>query len=256
MIGVQAVTNWVEVVMSANTSLWQIPQITLPEGRLIELQKSLEERLRNISIQFDDVRFATSLAAEDMAVTDGIAKSAKSIHVFTLFTGRLHAETIEMQKTVESHYGLSINAVEPQAQDVQAFIAQHGLNGFYDSEEAKKACCYARKVKPLELALNGAKAWITGLRRSQAVTRNELSFEELDDARGIPKFNPIFDWSDDDLWAYLAWQKVPLHPLHQKGYPSIGCEPCTRAIRADEDLRAGRWWWLNKESKECGLHLK
>lgn len=256
MIGVQAVTNWVEVVMSANTSLWQIPQITLPEGRLIELQKSLEERLRNISIQFDDVRFATSLAAEDMAVTDGIAKSAKSIHVFTLFTGRLHAETIEMQKTVESHYGLSINAVEPQAQDVQAFIAQHGLSGFYDSEEAKKACCYARKVKPLELALNGAKAWITGLRRSQAVTRNELSFEELDEARGIPKFNPIFDWSDDDLWAYLAWQKVPLHPLHQKGYPSIGCEPCTRAIRADEDLRAGRWWWLNKESKECGLHLK
>lgn len=256
MIGVQAVTNWIEVVMSANTSLWQIPQITLPEGRLIELQRNLDERLTNISDQYSDVRFATSLAAEDMAVTDGIAKSAKSIHIFTLFTGRLHAETIEMKKTVENHYGLSIDAVEPQAQDVQAFIAQHGLNGFYDSEEAKKACCYARKVKPLELALNGAKAWITGLRRSQAVTRNELSFEELDDARGIPKFNPIFDWSDDDLWAYLAWQKVPLHPLHQKGYPSIGCEPCTRAIRADEDLRAGRWWWLNKESKECGLHLK
>lgn len=242
--------------MSANTSLWQIPQITLPEGRLIELQKELDERLTNISDQYSDVRFATSLAAEDMAVTDGIAKSAKSIHIFTLFTGRLHTETIEMRKTIESHYGLSIDAVEPQAQDVQKFIAHHGLNGFYDSEEAKKACCYARKVKPLELALNGAKAWITGLRRSQAVTRNELSFEELDEARGIPKFNPIFDWSDDDLWAYLAWQKVPLHPLHQKGYPSIGCEPCTRAIRADEDLRAGRWWWLNKESKECGLHLK
>ena len=189
-------------------------------------------------------------------MTDGIAKSAKSIHIFTFLTGRLHAETIEMKETVENHYGLLIDAVEPRAQDVQAFIAQHGLNGFYDSEEAKKNCCYVRKVKPLELSLNGADAWITGLRRSQSVTRNELAFQELDEVRGIPKFNPIFDWTDDELWAYLAWQKVPLHPLHQKGYPSIGCEPCTRAIRADEDLRAGRWWWLNKESKECGLHLK
>ncbi|MEY3863601.1 MAG: hypothetical protein RIR50_1308 [Pseudomonadota bacterium] len=242
--------------MSSNSHLWQIPKVELPESHLSKLQNNLEERLTIISSQFSDVRFATSLAAEDMAVTDGIAKSAKSIHIFTLLTGRLHAETVEMKKAVESHYGLSIEAVEPQAQDIQAFIAQHGLNGFYDSEEAKKNCCYVRKVKPLELSLNGADAWITGLRRSQSVTRNELAFQELDEVRGIPKFNPIFDWTDDELWAYLAWQKVPLHPLHQKGYPSIGCEPCTRAIRADEDLRAGRWWWLNKESKECGLHLK
>jgi phosphoadenosine phosphosulfate reductase len=161
-----------------------------------------------------------------------------------------------MKKKVEDHYGIVISALEPEAQDLEAYISQYGLNGFYDSEEAKKKCCYVRKVKPLELALNGAKAWITGLRRSQAMTRHELAFEEIDEVRGIPKFNPIFDWTDDDLWAYLAWQQVPLHPLHQQGYPSIGCEPCTRAIRADEDLRAGRWWWLNKQSKECGLHLK
>lgn len=242
--------------MPGNSPLWQVPKMELPHAHLVNLQQVLEDRLTRISKQFNDVRFATSLAAEDMAVTDGIAKYAKSIRIFTLFTGRLHDQTIQMKTTVENHYGLSIDGVEPQVQDVQAFIAQYGLNGFYDSEEAKKSCCYARKVKPLELALNGAQAWVTGLRRSQAITRNELTFEELDEVRGIPKFNPIFDWSDDDLWAYLAWQQVPLHPLHHQGYPSIGCEPCTRAIRADEDLRAGRWWWLNKQSKECGLHLK
>ena len=242
--------------MSLNSTLWKIPTISISEDHLIDLENKLKERLKGIVNQFNDVRFATSLAAEDMAVTDGIANHAKSIRIFTLFTGRLHAETLAMKNIVENHYGFSIDVVEPQAQDVQAFIDQYGLNGFYDNEEAKKACCYARKVKPLELALNGAKAWITGLRRSQSVTRNELEFQELDEFRGIPKFNPIFDWSDDDLWAYLAWKQVPLHPLHQQGYPSIGCEPCTRAIRADEDLRAGRWWWLNKQSKECGLHLK
>ena len=180
--------------MSSNSHLWQIPKVELPESHLSKLQNNLEERLTIISSQFSDVRFATSLAAEDMAVTDGIAKSAKSIHIFTLLTGRLHAETVEMKKTVESHYGLSIESVEPQDQDIQAFIAQHGLNGFYDSEEAKKNCCYVRKVKPLELSLNGADAWITGLRRSQSVTRNELAFQELDEVRGIPKFNPIFDY--------------------------------------------------------------
>jgi phosphoadenosine phosphosulfate reductase len=242
--------------MSLNSALWQIPAVNLSEDHLIGLQKRLEERLGDISSRFKDVRFATSLAAEDMAVTHGIAKNKKSIHVFTLATGRLHTETVEMTNLVESTYGLSIERVEPDQADVEAYISQYGLNGFYDSEEAKKKCCQVRKVKPLELALKGADAWITGQRRSQSVTRTDLPFEEFDESRGIPKFNPIFDWSDEDLWAYLTWEKIPLHPLHQKGFPSIGCEPCTRAIRADEDLRAGRWWWLNQQSKECGLHVK
>ncbi len=242
--------------MSLNSALWQIPVVNLSEDHLVGLQKRLEERLGDISSRFKDVRFATSLAAEDMAVTHGIAKNKKSIRVFTLATGRLHTETVEMTNLVESTYGLSIERVEPDQADVEAYISQYGLNGFYDSEEAKKKCCQVRKVKPLELALKGADAWITGQRRSQSVTRTDLPFEEFDESRGIPKFNPIFDWSDEDLWAYLAWEKIPLHPLHQKGFPSIGCEPCTRAIRADEDLRAGRWWWLNQQSKECGLHVK
>lgn len=242
--------------MSLDNALWQIPTVNLSENHLVGLQKKLEERLTDISSRFKDVRFATSLAAEDMVVTHGIAKNKKSIQVFTLATGRLHAETVEMTNLVENTYGLSIERVEPNQVDIESYISQYGLNGFYDSEEAKKKCCQVRKVKPLELALKGADAWITGQRRSQSVTRLDLPFEEFDESRGIPKFNPIFDWSDDDLWAYLAWEKVPLHPLHQKGFPSIGCEPCTRAIRTNEDLRAGRWWWLNQQSKECGLHLK
>jgi phosphoadenosine phosphosulfate reductase len=242
--------------MSHVENLWEIPNVQLNEERLIDLDNQLNERLVLIQSRFSDVRFATSLAAEDMAVTHGISKNARSIHLFTLSTGRLHLETVEMVQKVEEHYGLSINRIEPVKEDVDQFIEQYGINGFYDGEEAKKQCCYVRKVKPLEGALKGADAWITGLRRSQSVTRDELHFEELDEQRGIPKFNPIFDWSDDDLWAYLLFQKVPLHPLHLKGYPSIGCEPCTRPIRAGEDVRAGRWWWLNKESKECGLHLK
>jgi phosphoadenosine phosphosulfate reductase len=242
--------------MSLNSALWQIPTVSLSEDYLFNLQKKLEERLTDIRSRFKDVRFATSLAAEDMAVTHGIAKYNKSIHIFTLSTGRLHPETIEMANLVESTYGLSIVRVEPNQLDIESYISQYGLNGFYDSEEAKKNCCHIRKVKPLELALKGADAWVTGQRRSQSVTRLDLPFEEIDESRGIPKFNPIFDWSDEDLWAYLAWENIPLHPLHQKGFPSIGCEPCTRAIRADEDLRAGRWWWLTQQSKECGLHLK
>lgn len=242
--------------MSLDNALWQIPTVNLSEDHLVGLQKKLEERLTDISSRFKDVRFATSLAAEDMVVTHGIAKNKKSIQVFTLSTGRLHSETVEMTNLVENTYGLSIERIEPNQVDIESYISQYGLNGFYDSEEAKKKCCQVRKVKPLELALKGADAWITGQRRSQSVTRLDLPFEEFDESRGIPKFNPIFDWSDDDLWAYLAWKKVPLHPLHQKGFPSIGCEPCTRAIRANEDLRAGRWWWLNQQSKECGLHLK
>jgi phosphoadenosine phosphosulfate reductase len=242
--------------MSHVENLWEIPKVQLNEERLIDLDNQLNERLVLIQSRFGDVRFATSLAAEDMAVTHGISKNARSIQLFTLSTGRLHLETVEMVQKVEEHYGLSINRIEPVKEDVDQFIEQYGINGFYDGEEAKKQCCYVRKVKPLEGALKGADAWITGLRRSQSVTRDELHFEELDEQRGIPKFNPIFDWSDDDLWAYLLFQKVPLHPLHLKGYPSIGCEPCTRPIRAGEDVRAGRWWWLNKESKECGLHLK
>ena len=234
---------------------WSIPPSTLAPAELAEKSTVLKQRLANISSRFSDIRFATSLAAEDMVITDSIAKAGAKIKLFTLATGRLHQETVDMVKTTENHYGISIEKVYPQDSDVQAFIDQYGMNGFYDGEEPKKACCGARKIKPLNAALLGADAWITGQRREQSTTRTELNLEELDDARGIAKFNPLFDWSEADIWAYIKQEGVPIHPLHLKGFPSIGCEPCTRQVKKGEDIRAGRWWWLQSDSKECGLHV-
>ena len=180
---------------------WSIPPSTLTPAELAEKSTVLKQRLANISSRFSDIRFATSLAAEDMVITDSIAKAGAKIKLFTLATGRLHQETVDMVKTTENHYGISIEKVYPQDSDVQAFIDQYGMNGFYDGEEPKKACCGARKIKPLNAALLGADAWITGQRREQSTTRTELNLEELDDARGIAKFNPLFDWSEADIWA-------------------------------------------------------
>ncbi|QWE09100.1 phosphoadenylyl-sulfate reductase [Polynucleobacter ibericus] len=234
---------------------WSIPPSTLTPAELAEKSITLKQRLLDISKRFSDVRFATSLAAEDMVITDAISKAAASIKLFTLATGRLHQETVDMVKTTEDRYGISIEKVYPKEEDVQGFIDQYGMNGFYDGEEPKKACCGARKIKPLNAALLGADAWLTGQRREQSTTRTELNLEELDDARGIAKFNPLFDWTESDIWAYIKQENVPIHPLHLKGYPSIGCEPCTREVKKGEDIRAGRWWWLQSDSKECGLHV-
>ena len=236
-------------------TFWTIPLSTITPDALVEKSTVLRQRLIDISSRFSDIRFATSIAAEDMVITDVISKAGAKIKLFTLATGRLHQETVDMTKTTEDRYGIAIEKVYPQESDVQAFINQFGLNGFYDGEEPKKACCGARKIKPLNAALLGADAWLTGQRREQSTTRTELNFEELDDARGIAKFNPLFDWSEADIWAYIKQENVPIHPLHLKGYPSIGCEPCTRQVKAGEDIRAGRWWWLQSDSKECGLHV-
>jgi phosphoadenosine phosphosulfate reductase len=234
---------------------WSIPQSSISPAEFSKKSNSLIQRLSDISTRFSDVRFATSLAAEDMVVTDAIQKAKANIKLFTLATGRLHQETVDMVKSAEDHYGVRIEKVYPQENDVQTFIDQYGMNGFYDGEEPKKACCGARKIKPLNAALHGADAWITGQRREQSTTRTELNLEELDNARGIAKFNPLFDWSEADIWAYIKQENVPIHPLHLKGYPSIGCEPCTRQVKQGEDIRAGRWWWLQSDSKECGLHV-
>ncbi len=234
---------------------WSISPSTLTPAELAQKSAALKQRLIDITKRFSDVRFATSLAAEDMVVTDAIAKAGANIKLFTLATGRLHQETVDMVNTTEDHYGISIEKVYPNEDDVQAFVDQYGMNGFYDGEEPKKACCGARKIKPLNAALLGADAWLTGQRREQSTTRTELNLEELDDARGIAKFNPLFDWSEADIWAFIKQENVPIHPLHLKGYPSIGCEPCTRQVKKGEDIRAGRWWWLQSDSKECGLHV-
>lgn len=235
--------------------LWRIPVMTVPAERIQELADTLDQRLSSILARHADVRFATSLAAEDMVLTDAIARSARGIRLFTLATGRLHQETLDMVDQVWQHYQLPIRQVRPDEAEVAGFIDQYGLDGFYESEDAKKTCCGVRKVRPLNRALTGARAWISGQRRGQAMTREALQFEEFDDSRQIPKFNPLYDWSEAEVWSYLQCRDVPINPLHRRGYPSIGCEPCTRAIRAGEDVRAGRWWWLHQESKECGLHV-
>lgn len=235
--------------------LWSIPENQPTPAELAEKSTVLKQRLSDISKRFSDVRFATSLAAEDMVITDALTKANANIQFFTLATGRLHQETVDMVQTTEDHYGIKIEKIYPKENDVQAFIDQYGMNGFYDGEEPKKACCGARKIKPLNVALLGADAWITGQRREQSTTRTELNLEEHDDARGIAKFNPLFDWNEADIWAYIKQENAPIHPLHLKGYPSIGCEPCTRQVKKGEDIRAGRWWWLQSDSKECGLHV-
>lgn len=213
------------------------------------------QQLKKIAARHGDAVFATSLSAEDMVITDLIARHSLPIHIVTLDTGRLHDETLGMIDEVKAAYGIDIEVMHPVANTVERYVAEHGAHAFYESLELRKACCGIRKVEPLNRALAGRSAWLTGQRRDQAVTRGALPEQEHDEQRGMAKYNPLADWSWDDVLAYAARFEVPLNPLHARGYPSIGCEPCTRAIRPGEDPRAGRWWWEQADKKECGLHV-
>ena len=212
--------------------------------------------LTDIASQWAPATFANSLGAEDMVLTDLIVKSGLDIEIFSLDTGRLPLETYDLMAAVQKHYDLKLKVYFPQSTAVENYVRQHGINAFYDSIELRKACCHARKVEPLQRALAGKKAWITGLRAQQAATRVGLPTREYDEGNKLEKFNPLADWSEKEVWTYIKQNGVPYNALHDKFYPSIGCAPCTRAISLGEDIRAGRWWWENPESKECGLHLK
>jgi len=203
-----------------------------------------------------ELAFANSFGAEDMVLTDLIGKLNKNVKVFSLDTGRLPAETYDLMAAVDGHYGVKLKIYFPQAEEVESFVRHHGINAFYESTTLRKACCYARKVEPLKRALAGKRAWITGLRAQQATTRSSLPVQEYDEGNGLEKFNPLAEWSETEVWAYLKQHGVPYNALHDKFYPSIGCAPCTRAITPGEDIRAGRWWWENADTKECGLHVK
>ena len=200
--------------------------------------------------------FSTSFGAEDMVVLDLIHRHALPISIFTLDTGRLPQETYDLMQKVEERYGRCVATYFPDAQGVQRLVAENGINGFYASVDNRKACCAVRKLEPLGRALAGKRAWVTGLRAEQSVTRADLAQREVDAERGLEKFNPLADWSEPDLWAYIRSNDVPYNALHDRSYPSIGCAPCTRAITPGEDVRAGRWWWESAENKECGLHIK
>jgi phosphoadenosine phosphosulfate reductase len=202
------------------------------------------------------VSLASSLSAEDMVLTHLIASHDLNIGVFAIHTGMLHRETLGMIDAVKRRYDLDIEVYYPNAAAVDAYVSGNGKHAFYESLDLRHACCGIRKVEPLERALKGLSGWITGQRREQGTTRGHLDHVESDTARGLAKFNPLADWTWEEVLAFAQGNDVPLNPLHAKGYPSIGCEPCTRAIRPGEDPRAGRWWWENSDTKECGLHVK
>ena len=243
--------------------LWSPPARAIAPVALQDKCMQLRERLLAIAQKHQRTRLASSLSAEDMVITDVILRDAKNtqpeicthIDIFTLETGRLPAETLALLDQIQARYGSRLAIYTPDQKAVHAYVEQHGLNGFYESLQARKQCCDIRKVAPLAAALADADAWITGQRREQSITRSELGLHELDTARGISKYNPLFDWSEQDVWAYVERFSVPVNALHYQGYPSIGCDPCTKAVRVGEDPRAGRWWWENQDSRECGLHV-
>ncbi len=210
--------------------------------------------LEHIANKFSPAVLASSLAAEDMVLTDLILRNKLNIGIFSLETGRLPAETSNVIEQVSKTYQYQTVLFYPNSADVVNYVNNHGLNAFYDSVELRKECCRIRKVEPLKRALAGNKAWITGQRRSQSSTRTDLPLHEPDELHGLAKFNPLAEWSLEDVWFYIHQNHVPYNALHDRGYPSIGCEPCTRAIKPGEDIRAGRWWWESADNKECGLH--
>ncbi|MCW5299662.1 phosphoadenylyl-sulfate reductase [Herbaspirillum lusitanum] len=229
----------------------------MSEQALQALIEATRATLEKIAADYTPAVFASSMAAEDMVLTDLIlrGKLQDKIGIFTLETGRLHKETLGMLDRIKETYDYDVTPYRPEPAAVEQYVAQNGLNAFYDSVDMRKECCRIRKIEPLNRALAGNKSWITGQRRAQSVTRATLDVQEDDPAHGMAKFNPLADWSEEDVWQYIRDNQVPYNPLHDQGYPSIGCEPCTRPIEPGEDVRAGRWWWENPDSKECGLHV-
>lgn len=229
-------------------------------ARLSEAIAALPDLTRRIASIVEAVHgrivFATSLGLEDQVVLSAIDRADRSsrIEPFMLDTGRHFPETLDLLARNEARFARRIRVYAPEARAVEDLVARDGVAGFRLSVEARKACCHVRKVEPLKRALHRADAWITGLRRGQSAGRGDVHFAEWDAAFGLLKFNPIADWSLAQVEAYLREHDVPVNALHAQGFPSIGCQPCTRAIRPGEDVRAGRWWWENEDGKECGLH--
>ncbi len=230
------------------------------------LISSLNERFSNapvskiIDFVCDEFRnkiaLASSLGAEDQVITHLISELPNKASVFTLDTGRMFPETYSLIAKTEIQYNMKIKLYYPDTEEVEQMVSANGINLFYESIEKRKFCCHVRKINPLKRAFEGLDAWICGLRREQSVTRANVQMFEWDDVNNILKINPLIEWSEEEVWAFIRKNGVPYNVLHDKGFPSIGCQPCTRAIKPGEDVRAGRWWWENPDQKECGLHVK
>lgn len=246
-----------------NNSSSEFPISTIAYEKLLSLNtalaasSTLSNRLQIIAEELNGrIAFSTSLGLEDQAIFATIAETKLPFDVFTLDTGRHFAETYDVLNVTEGRYKRRIRVLYPDAHEVETLVARDGILGFRDSIENRIACCQIRKVHPLQRALKGAIGWITGLRRSQSLNRSDVAFALWDQENNLIKINPIADWSLETLYEYIEKNKIPVNALHNKGFPSIGCQPCTRAILAGEDIRAGRWWWENEDGKECGLHQR
>lgn len=217
--------------------------------------KTAEEILEKIlNLSGEEIAFSTSLGAEDQVLTHLISQINPNTRIFTLDTGRLFPETYNIIERTIDRYGINIETYFPNYQDVEEMVNNKGINLFYASVENRKLCCDIRKTRPLKRALKDVSIWITGLRREQSVTRTGLNIVSWDEQFKLVKVNPLLDWSEQDVWDFIKKNNVPYNKLHDKGFPSIGCQPCTRAIKPGEDVRAGRWWWENPDTKECGIH--
>ena len=201
------------------------------------------------------VVFSTSLGMEDQVITDFILKNSFDVKIFTLDTGRLFYETYTTWEQTNEYYHTKITPYYPEAQTIEEYVQNNGINAFYNSVALRQTCCHIRKVEPLRRALAGNKIWITGLRAEQSPHRQQMPMVEWDESNQIIKVHLLLHWKTQEVLSFLRSHGIPYNPLHDKGYPSIGCAPCTRAVSEGEDFRAGRWWWENKTNKECGLHL-
>lgn len=222
-----------------------------------ELQQKIEQAVTILADTVHDyapVTFANSLGAEDMVLTDIIERYKLKIDMFSLDTGRLPQETYDLMQTVRQRYKTPLRIYFPNVKQVEEYVAKNGVNGFYDSVALRKECCHVRKVEPLRRALYGKRAWVTGIRQDQAMTRHNLEISAYDMSNRMQKVNPLLEWSNAEVWEYLKQFEVPYNRLHDQFYPSIGCAPCTRAVTPGEDIRSGRWWWEVQGTKECGLH--
>jgi phosphoadenosine phosphosulfate reductase len=211
------------------------------------------EVLRAAVRDYRKVVYSNSLGAESMVLTDLIWTQVPEIEIFTLDTGRLPEETINLIERLERRYQRRMRIYYPDPGTLEALVAKNGINGFYNGIAERQSCCHVRKVEPFRRAVQGAGAWVTGVRREQSATRALTQAVDFDAANGLHKISPILDWTHDEVWDYIRAHKLPYNPLHDQGYPSIGCAPCTRAVEPGADSRSGRWWWENTDSKECGL---
>ncbi len=232
-------------------------KIQIEEWNISLKDKSAREVIAFFLDHFGEkILLSTSLGLEDQVLTEMVLSQKPGVDVFTLDTGRLFPETYDLIARTNKHFGIRMKTYFPEAEKVEEMVASHGVNLFYDGVDKRKMCCGIRKVAQLPRAFSGMDAWICGLRKDQSVSRFFNHMVEWDENNKLVKINPLINWTEKEVWAYIKKEKIPYNLLHDRGFPSIGCEPCTRAIEPGEDVRAGRWWWESELHKECGLHKR